>query len=263
MSLSLYFPYSLSTTAGNVPLEDLKPFGPWAPEPAAGAYEHWILGGGAPSLSGIRYGRQLTPQSSGHVWSDKYVTLPGTGNALLTPLADGGARTMMLAVRLPAGAAYSGPIMCGAWAGTYPARTGSALFFISSIAQPSVIVEGAIGQYLARTTPTGAGDGSWIILGLSEDLGTYPGGKQLTYVRHAGNGPPGWSAYDGTGITAAKAIDATKKIAFGNAYQAIYNYYPTVIAEGAVWDRYLDGDELEAAGDVFARNMTNRGLTPL
>ncbi len=264
MSLCLRFPYSIpGTVAGSVDAADLAPIGPIVPDVAEDAYEHWILKGGDSSLVGMKYGRQLTPQSGGHIWSPDYVTLPGTGNALLSDLADGGARTMMFAAMLPEPATDSGPIMAGSWGGTDPDRTGSAIWFRSTISQASVMVEGAIGQYLTRTSPAGFAPGSWVIFGLSEDLGTFPGGRQLTYVRNAGNGPPGWSTFDGAGIVAAKDVDPTKKVAIGNAYMPIFNYNPTVAAEFVIWNRYLTEDELTAAGEVIARNMGIRGLTAL
>lgn len=248
-----------------IPSEYLSPIGPAAAEPAQDVYEHWTFFNGEASLRGLRYGRILTPQSTEYTFSDKYVTLPGTGNALLTDVPDDEEpKTMMLAVRLPTASQYYGPIMAGAWAGDSPDRTGSALYIETNLSQLTVVVEGAIGGYVGRTYPVGATAGAWVIIGLSEDLGTYPGGRQLTFVRNAGNGPPGWSSYAGdSGIVAAKSVNPANKIAVGNAYLPLLNVNPTEVAQFAIWKKYLTGDELTAAGEVFAKNMEFAGLTVL
>lgn len=211
--------------------------------PEQESYDHWMLGGGASSLIGIKSGTSLTPKNSAPTYFTSYATLGGYQQSLLSGLTDRDGLTMCVVVRDDNFDNINKSIVV---ANSGAGLSGQALSLVGGVAPYArSVVRG--NTPLIRDRAFGAISGDWYFLAMSQEgLVAFP------YIGGAANA---------AAASSTSKIASTFKVALGNTYEAaaVFNNGMS-IAEFIIFERGLSVEEIDAVYGRSKSRMAERGI---
>jgi len=228
---------------------NLRPVYPLRPEPSA--LEHWLFGGGADSLVGLK-GRSLAPASAMPAFAANYLaTVPDGLNGLISTIVEPGVYTQCAVIRYDAVSADRRIIFGTAQGGSGDGR-GIMLdnrdnWGFNTLARPNASATGMPQGALTLMRD------QWIFFALSVDV---VANKWRCWV--------GGSAQTVEVTPASQYLPSTRGLALGNAYytaSAPNTFRQSLaVAEMIVFSEYVSP---AALSEIYARSkerMASRGI---
>lgn len=205
-----------------------------------GSQDHWILGGGQQSLTGLVAGTELTPMGEAPSYQANSLTIRSLkGHALETEFDAGINVTVALVYKSSGGSSTRAVFTGGA---PNPLGTGYYMFHGSSQA----IITEAIGLSPARQSPGYPVSGDWQFLAMSIRDGEVLVANGSTV-----------QAFPVTGTV----NKSNRNIALGASYHNITADVPLNFAEAIVFSRGLTASELVALHSRSAQRMSKRQIS--
>lgn len=211
-----------------------------------GASGHWLLGGGASSLTGITASKSLLSEGDvSPVWSGDYVTLNGYQAGLTSPSLDSedGLDSFCLVFKT------QGSVNSDVVLGNASTTSGDGGFFVATNASGELYIT-ARGTFDNRVIATGILPNSWYFISISRNFSG--DSKELNYF--VGGISTGQTL--GTGVYIPNADNmAVGNINFNNASR------PMDYAEFITYSRVISTEEMNSIYERSKVRMSDKGIS--
>lgn len=211
-----------------------------------GATGHWLLGGGAGSLTGITSAKsQLQAGTVAPIWLDNYVTLNGYQAGLESPSADTVSGLDSFCIVFKTQSSLASDVVMG----NATTTAGDGGFFLALNASGELYIT-ARGTFDNKTLATGLSTDTWYFVAVSRDFSG--SAKNLTYkVSEVSSG-----LQVGTGTY----IPSTSNVACGNL-QFNNAARPIDYAEFITYNRVISESEMNSIYLRSKDRMLSKGIT--
>ncbi|WP_374342552.1 hypothetical protein [Azonexus sp.] len=219
------------------------------------AREHWIFGGAAASLVGLKSAGALVPQATDHSFTANSVILNSTYNhGLVSSIADAAEQTMVVVVkRVDYTAAAKAQIMCGTLVSSGVDLLGSGIYG-NNVDNKVLFNQRPQTDQMKTSFPVGLDVGEYAFIAFSEKA---PAATPRSVLSYIGGGTV-------TSIVGPVQKNiATRNLAVGNAYynNAGFSGGPEMeVAEFIVYDRALSAAEMVALYAKRKAILAKRGV---